>query len=68
MLKIKAIIKGWYYLITNNEKSRLISKLRINVCNACEHKNKTLNSCNLCGCFIPAKTRLIEEECPNGLW
>ncbi len=66
--KIKAIIKGWWFLITDNKTSRLVSEPRIKICNNCEYKNKLTNSCELCGCFIPAKTRVIEEECPNNMW
>lgn len=37
-------------------------------CQACEMRNKTLNTCTICGCYIPAKTRLEEASCPMDVW
>ena len=66
MSKVRAIIKGWWYLLRgrNNE----LSKPRTAICSLCQHKDKLLNSCNACGCFLPAKTRVEDAECPFGYW
>jgi hypothetical protein len=53
------------------------TKLRRDVCRACPHASKspdrldrpskgltTLSKCELCGCFIAAKTMLASEKCP----
>jgi hypothetical protein len=38
------------------------------LCESCEVRNATFNICTVCGCFIPAKTKLKESECPMELW
>ena len=39
-------------------------------CGQCEHKKGSgfMARCNLCGCFIEAKTRLASQSCPVGRW
>ena len=44
----------------NNERALL--------CDTCEVRNKTLNTCTICGCFLPAKRRLKKSTCPMELW
>ena len=66
--RIMAIVEGWWYYITSNKKKTELSKPRTAICNLCQHKNKKLNSCNECGCFLPAKTRVEDAECPFGYW
>lgn len=41
---------------------------RIAICEPCEVRNSTLNTCTACGCFLPAKTKLLEATCPMELW
>lgn len=55
-------------LVDDKESSR-----RIDICNKCEHLNvKGLrmfrNMCNKCGCFMPAKVKLQNSNCPEGKW
>jgi hypothetical protein len=66
MNKIAAIIKGWWYLLFG--KNTDLSKPRTAICALCQHKDKRLNSCKECGCFLPAKTRVEDAECPFGYW
>lgn len=40
---------------------------RLAICNDCEVQN-ALKICTACGCFIPAKVKLAESECPMELW
>jgi hypothetical protein len=68
MSRIMAIIEGWFYYVTSNRDARARSKPRTAICNLCQHKNKKLNSCNECGCFLPAKTRVEDAQCPFGYW
>jgi hypothetical protein len=49
-------------------KNNEISKPRTAICKLCQHRDKVLNSCNACGCFLPAKTRVEDAECPFGYW
>ena len=53
---------------------------RIQICEACEHYVASTKSCGtlglsaldpdspLCGCFMPAKTKLKTASCPLGKW
>ena len=68
MSKLSAIIRGWYYYLTADKKSRELSKSRTAICNNCQHRYKPLNICNSCGCFLPAKTRVEDAQCPNEYW
>lgn len=43
-------------------------KYRLNKCNRCEYIHMDKKTCNLCGCFIVAKTKLETESCPAGKW
>jgi hypothetical protein len=63
-----AIIKGWYLYLTSDKKANLLSETRLPVCMHCQHRNKHLNVCNECGCFLPAKTRVKDEQCPHNYW
>ena len=38
------------------------------LCDSCEVRNELVDICTACGCFIPAKIRLTESECPMELW
>ena len=44
---------------------------RLKICDACEHirlKNTVYKRCSECECFLHAKTRLLNQECPIGKW
>jgi hypothetical protein len=52
-------------------KERLLAKdpdMRYAICLYCEHLDKTVKICNKCGCFMPAKTRIKDAECPIKKW
>jgi hypothetical protein len=66
MKRIGAIIEGWWFMLRG--KNNELSKTRSAICALCQHKDKVLNSCNACGCFLPAKTRVEDAECPFGYW
>ena len=52
---------------------------RLQTCHECEHYVKSTKSCGplvteaftdspLCGCYLPAKTKLRTASCPLGKW
>lgn len=41
---------------------------RREICGGCEHRNKRLNTCKLCDCFIKLKTTYHDEHCPDERW
>lgn len=57
-------------LLTGNLEfaSEDVVNKRIAICDPCEVRNSTLNTCTACGCFIPWKTKLQESTCPMELW
>lgn len=66
--KVKFILLGWWLHITSDKKTQTMSDIRSKVCDHCQFKDKKLNTCTDCGCFLPAKTRVKEAECPKGFW
>jgi len=40
---------------------------RMKICDSCPFKGDD-KRCGLCGCFLPAKTRVAKSSCPIGLW
>lgn len=68
MVKIWNIIKGTYYNITN--KKQLLADKRLAICNNCEHKEDFVlgDICNLCGCILDSKTRVLDEKCEMNKW
>lgn len=40
---------------------------RKELCRACPHLTKLLR-CDICGCFMPAKTKMAAAFCPQGKW
>lgn len=63
---MKNIIQGFKALAGLSEKE-LYDK-RMPICKACDKFNKAIYVCNNCGCFLPAKTRVQTEACPEGKW
>ena len=41
---------------------------RLSICEPCEARNTTLNTCSVCSCYLPAKTKLVEATCPMEKW
>lgn len=39
---------------------------RMTICHSCEARKN--NFCTVCGCYLPAKTKLKKSECPMELW
>lgn len=62
------VIKGWKALIMNENK--LLRDLRMDDCNNCESKKKTPigSFCKECGCYLEAKTRCFNCDCPLDKW
>jgi hypothetical protein len=45
-----------------------VAKERRDICNECFAKHETVNKCTICGCYLPAKTRLASSSCPIDNW
>lgn len=54
-------------LISESDIDELAEK-RMSVCNSCEFKKVVTNRCRACGCYLPAKTRVLKQKCPKNKW
>ena len=62
-------VKPWDFLNRNTEySSEVESDARYSLCKACPKFNPGVKTCQECGCFMPAKTRLKLATCPLGKW
>lgn len=43
-------------------------EFRKSICDSCEYKEKVLNRCKLCGCFLALKQRHKQSSCPIMKW
>ena len=41
---------------------------RIEICKACPSCDQGQKRCMECGCFMPAKAKIVVEACPLGKW
>lgn len=41
---------------------------RFSICKSCEFFRSSISQCKKCGCYMPAKTWLAEQVCPEGKW
>jgi hypothetical protein len=57
-------------LVTGNLNlaNKELANERTSICSQCDVRNKQLNICTLCGCYIKAKVKLTKSNCPMGLW
>ena len=64
--KLQRIIDGWSNLLFRDPEIEDMAQRRAKICAVCS-KNK-YNTCMVCKCPLPAKTRSPEEKCDRGLW
>jgi hypothetical protein len=46
----------------------VIAQKRFEICKSCPELIKLTSQCKKCGCFMEAKTKLPNAECPIGKW
>ena len=52
--------------IIATSRSSVVAK-RIGICKSCPELTR-IKTCSQCGCFMPAKVRLMRSSCPLGKW
>ena len=64
------MVKPWDLLDPDAPRaSEELQKERMSICGPCEHIIMQITKqCNLCGCFMEMKTRLLDAKCPIGKW
>lgn len=60
----KGLLSGELPAISDQE----LSDERLKVCGSCMHFKKLVRQCELCGCFLDLKTKLLQASCPIDLW
>ena len=50
----------------SESKSQVVAK-RIAICKSCPELSR-FKTCSQCGCFMPAKVRLMSSKCPLDKW
>ena len=69
MVKLRNIIKGWYYNLFN--KNEELARKRIAICQKCKscvHIEMLGDICDECGCVLEAKARVKDEQCELNKW
>lgn len=73
----KKILEGITNDIFRKEHVEIIASERQEICDTCEHKDVSGDSCivpasqpccSLCGCKLSWKVRALSEECPAKKW
>ena len=55
---------GFTHLMSSDE----VFNERISICKSCDKYKKSKQECLECGCFIPAKAKIILDSCPLNKW
>jgi len=69
----KQILQGFSNLLlskvnlTSDELNELGQK-RLDICKVCPVFNTNKSICSSCGCYMPAKTKVENAECPEKHW
>lgn len=62
-------VKPWDMLNPKQPRStKELQQERLAICRQCEFFNSLTVGCNICGCFMRAKTKLANATCPKGHW
>lgn len=67
MSRLSEIYDGWKNYTFPNPQIEVQAKGRINICVNC-NKLKKNNTCQLCGCYMPAKVRSPKSKCKLNKW
>lgn len=46
----------------------VVQEYRLAICRTCDHLDRSLEECLVCGCPVAEKTKWSTEECPVGKW
>ena len=66
LAKVKQFLYSLYRWARSGFKISKLADERQAICNECPHFRD--NTCKLCGCHTPVKTKWFTEECPIEKW
>jgi hypothetical protein len=62
-------VKPWDLLNPNVPRaSEDLANFRYDICKSCPELFSLTKQCRRCGCFMAAKTKLLDATCPIGKW
>jgi tRNA(Ile2) C34 agmatinyltransferase TiaS len=62
-------VKPWDLLNPNSPRSpEELAVYRLKICRGCEFFRPKTQTCKKCGCFMKAKSMLLNAKCPVGKW
>lgn len=62
-------VKPWDMINPNAKRAdESLANERYSICQACPELIKLTKQCKKCGCFMAAKTKLLDATCPIGKW
>lgn len=62
-------VKPWDFLNPNTEyASDDLAESRYSTCRSCPELIQLTKTCKKCGCFMSAKTKLLNATCPLNKW
>jgi hypothetical protein len=60
----QGLLRGELPLLAETE----LKAERLKVCEGCPQFKQLARQCDLCGCFMDIKTKLLEASCPIDRW
>lgn len=71
-MNIQEIVQAYIIKVTASESEKELARLRLEVCDNCEFKHKSLVGvylCKKCGCALEGKAFTpLGDRCPEGKW
>jgi hypothetical protein len=61
-------VKPWNLFDGSPRSSEELSQYRLDICKGCEWFGPKMQRCKKCGCFMVAKTLLLDAHCPVDKW
>ena len=62
------MLKETYTAVTSGYLEKEIQEERYEICEGCSEFIKILRLCNVCKCYMPAKTLFNKSKCPKSYW
>ena len=61
-------VKPWDLINGSPRSQEELVEYRLEICKGCEWFRPKIQTCKKCGCFMKAKSMLLNAKCPIGKW